>query len=294
MVEEPLEGAGQESDAHPPSYEFLFQRLPPLDSPEFIEFIQTATASDLPPEVLVRAFRQLPPASHTSRLVLERLFQKRGECWDYLGPAVALARRRSRRFPRDEYQDLLQDAVERILRILPTDRGKYAEHSWNAFCYHELIEAWRAKYGRRGERYPLEEQADDENKELQDLAIYCRGVPPWHGLAEPNAVTEIEAVARRTIAAIPDDFQRAVAKEAWFRDRHPRVSGNSKDDGDPPLTTVFPANSRFQIGRALRCVNAQLAAELLAEPSLEWTDDLRCLLDRLKNLGPAVASAPEE
>lgn len=293
MAEEPRGGTGREAGAQLP-HEIIFQSLPPLDSPEFIQFVKTAAVSDLPPEVLVRVFRQLPPASPTSRIVLERLFQKRGACWDYLGSVVALARRRSKSFPRDDYQDLLQDAVERILRILPTERGKYAERSWNAFCYHELIEAWRVKYGRRGERYPLEEQADDENKELQDLAIYCRGVPPWHGLAEPNAIAEIEGVALRTIEAIQDDFQRAVAEEAWFRDRHPKVSGNAKDDGDPPLTSVFPGSSRFQIGRALRYVNAQLAAELLAEPSLEWTDDLRCLLDRLKNLGPAAASAPEE
>lgn len=293
MAEESPGGTGREAGAQLP-HEIIFQRLPPLDSPEFIQFVKTAPVSDLPPEVLVRVFRQLPPVSPTSRIVLERLFQKRGACWDYLGSVVALARRRSKRFPRDDYQDLLQDAVERILRILPTERGRYAERSWNAFCYRELIEAWRVKYGRRGERYPLEEQADDENKELQDLAIYCRGVPPWHGLAEPNAIAEIEGVALRTIDSIQDDFQRAVAKEAWFRDRHPKVSGNSKDDGDPPLTSVFPGSSRFQIARALRYVNAQLAAELLAEPSLEWTDDLRCLLDRLKNFGPVAASAPEE
>ena len=91
MAEQPPGAMGREAEAQL-LHEIIFQRLPPLDSREFIQFIQTATVSDLPPEVLVRAFRQLPPASHTSRIVLERLFQKRGECWDYLGPVVAFAR----------------------------------------------------------------------------------------------------------------------------------------------------------------------------------------------------------
>src|SRR5690606_20971977 len=114
MGEAPPLAAIPETDARSCPHENVFQALPPLGSVEFVHFVQTAAVTELPPEVLVRVFRQLPPTSDASRVVLERLFRKRGECWDYLGVLVASARRRSRRFPRDEYQDLLQDTAERI------------------------------------------------------------------------------------------------------------------------------------------------------------------------------------
>jgi hypothetical protein len=152
--EAPL-AAMPETDARSCPHEDVFQSLPPLGSVEFVHFVQTAAVTEIPPEVLVRVFRQVPPTSEASRVVLERLFRKRGESWDYLGPLVVSARRRSRRYPRDGYQDLLQDTAERILRILPTERAQLAERSWNAFCHRELVEAWRAKSGRRGERLPV-------------------------------------------------------------------------------------------------------------------------------------------
>jgi hypothetical protein len=44
----------------------------------------------------------------------------------------------------------------------------------------------------------------------------------------------------------------------------------------------------------LRNINAQLAAALLAEPSLEWTSDLKALLIKLKGTEPAGAGSAEE
>jgi hypothetical protein len=93
---------------------------------------------------------------------------------------------------------------------------------------------------------------------------------------------------------IGNDFHRTVASEVWFRNSFPRVSGRSKPNEDPPLTTVFDGKSRFQIARALRHVNAQLAAALLAEPTLEWTSDLKALLIKLKGIEPAGADSARE
>jgi hypothetical protein len=283
MAEDPSCAAARKAGAQQLSCESAFERLPPLDSREFIEVIKTAPSSKLPPEVLVRAFRQLPASSEASRIVLKRLFNKTGHSWDNFGPLVACARRRSRTFPIDQYEDLLQDAMERILRTLPTDRGQYAENSWNAFCYRELIEAWRSKYGRRGERYPPEDQPDDEGKDAHHASVSSAGLPPWHGAVDSNSIVDIEEIGHRVIASFEDQFHKDLANESWFRNRSPQISGNSKDDDAPCLVTMFKGKSRFQIGRALRQINAQFAAALLAAPSLELTADVRKLLQRLKS-----------
>lgn len=282
MAEDSSCAGETKADTHSPSHEDVFERLPPLDSREFIQIIETAPVSEIPPEVLVRAFRQLPPTSDASRVVLRRLFNKTGEHWDYFAPLIARARRRSRSYPRDEYRDLLQDAMERILRILPTARGEYAERSWHAFCYREFIEAWRARYGRRGERYPSEDQPECAENEQNYPSVSSSNLAPWHGTVNGSSVQEIEEIAHRVIADLQDPFHRRLAEEAWFRNRAPQISGNSKENDGPPLTSVFEGKSRFQIGRALRYVNAQLSAALLAAPSVELTADVRDLLYDLK------------
>ncbi|MDQ3180772.1 MAG: hypothetical protein M3Q33_09655, partial [Acidobacteriota bacterium] len=40
-------------------YNRIFSELPPLDSPEYMTLLENASASDLPAQVLARAFRQL-------------------------------------------------------------------------------------------------------------------------------------------------------------------------------------------------------------------------------------------
>jgi hypothetical protein len=226
MINDPLSIAADEPTKQARSLENAFERLPPLGSAEFIRFVQTAPSADLPPEALVRAFRQLPAGSDASTVTLTRLFNKSGVDWEYLRPLIACARTRSKRFSRDQYEDLLQDALTRIVSILPSARGEFAERSWNAFCYREFSESWRARYGRRGERYPPEDQPDPEN---QQEPVFPVDMPPWHGNSSYDAVTQIEALARRVLAGFEDPFHRSLAEEARFRDRAPLISGKGDD-----------------------------------------------------------------
>lgn len=74
-----------------------FQALPPLGSDEYARYLDSAPTQELPPEVLVRAFRQLPTSGIAARKTLERLFRRLPDgSWEYLGPMVIYARRKGR------------------------------------------------------------------------------------------------------------------------------------------------------------------------------------------------------
>jgi predicted ArsR family transcriptional regulator len=59
--------------------ERVFQALPPLNSSEYLEVLEKATAEDLPAPVLARAYRQLAPTTHSQAIerTLERLLDAR-------------------------------------------------------------------------------------------------------------------------------------------------------------------------------------------------------------------------
>lgn len=260
-----------------------FQAFPPLGSSQYLAHIERAAAADIPPEALVRAFRQLPPDSDAARATLERLFRKQGTRWEYLGPLVGYARRRSEGGELGAYKDLLQDALVRILQVLPTPRGEYAERSWHSYCRRELSEAWRERYGRRGERIPKEQLVDcGEDDAPQDLLEIPSETAPWLPTVEENQVAVIEQIARDVVDQIDDTFIRAVACASWFANERPLVSGARETaEGEPPLTTRFKNKSRHQITRALRHADAQLAAALLAAEDLVLTPGIKALLERL-------------
>jgi hypothetical protein len=160
-----------------PTHEKIFQSLPPLGSTEYLDYIANAPPEALPPEVLARAFRQLPPDSPASRATLRRLF---GRCsdgsWEYFSPLLAHARRRAK----ENYEESLQNAFTRILETLPGPQGAYAERAWNAFCYVALIDAWRERYGRRGERLHVEESLEvpSDDDDIDKLS-WLKDPPPW-------------------------------------------------------------------------------------------------------------------
>src|SRR5688572_17896982 len=88
----------------------VFERLPPLGSEEYLQHIRGAATQDLPSEVLVRAFRQLPPESAAAKITLERLFRRVGERledqrWDHIGFLAAYARRRAKEQFRSNWLD---------------------------------------------------------------------------------------------------------------------------------------------------------------------------------------------
>ncbi len=267
--------------------EAAFQGLPALGSDEYLAFIDNASPSNLPAEVLVRALHQLPARSVAWEATLARLFRQRETFhgdqreirWDYLGPLASYARQQARLGKRDEYTDLMQDALAQILQVLPTPSGAFAEKAWHTFCRQQLINAWRDRYGRRGERLPLEQPAGigheepDEPDPLAEIAV----APPWHAATEPKSIQRIEAVARRVVALIRDKFVQAVAEATWFNTERPKVSGFW--DKGATLMAQFPGNSRDRLIRALRHADAQLAAALLTEPDIEWNGPLRSLLE---------------
>ena len=73
--------------------EQVFRALPPLGSAQYIEHISSATARELPPEVLARALRQLPTNSAGFDATWARLTRRQGKRWEYFLPVMAQARR---------------------------------------------------------------------------------------------------------------------------------------------------------------------------------------------------------
>src|SRR5262249_49338449 len=123
----------------------------------------------------------------------------------------------------------------------------------------------------------------DETTEREDLFAVASDVPPWHSILEDNQVARIEAIAHQVAEQIPDEFLRELAFAAWFSAERPAVSGRQfTADGRASLKTMFKHKSRHQITRALRHLDAQLAAALLSAPDVTWTPGLRALLERLR------------
>jgi hypothetical protein len=73
-------------------FQGIFEALPPLDSPQYIAPLNTASATDLPAQVLARAYRQLCAAGSedASRATLTRLVGSGGK-YGYLAAVRRLA-----------------------------------------------------------------------------------------------------------------------------------------------------------------------------------------------------------
>ena len=279
------------------SIDDLYQRLPRLDSEEYVVYVTNAPRSELPPEVLARAFRQLPLDSEAARATIERLFRRTGTNWEYLQPVVRLARDRARDMlsedrgaAEDIHQDLLQDGLLRIIRVLPTPRGAFAEAAWTAFTVTQFKDAWRERHGRRGERLDPHRgspgkaaDAEDEDRDPFDLVSNEQSI--WGAIVRNDQSAEIETIAERVAQGINDPFVRDVALAAWFSDQRSNTSGVAKPGQLPTLQQRFPDKSRDQINRALRKADSLLATELLATRNLTWSDDLRAMLEKQRERG---------
>jgi hypothetical protein len=177
----------------------------------------------------------------------------------------------------DQEQDLLQDAIARICGVLPTARGELAERAWLVFCRNAFEDAWRERYGRRGENLRwIREEADCSAEGEKDDSLYrlSNDESPWRVIWEHEQSERIEAIVASVASSLQDDpFVQEVARAAWGSGQRPKTSGAEVVDRDPPLAGRFPGKSRHQINRALRYVDSRLAAALLAEPCLKWSDD---------------------
>lgn len=262
----PHTGANERFDA-------IFEALPPLDSPEYLKHLETATTARLPAQVLARAFRQLcaagvePVASAT----LARLLSKDNQ-YGYLKVVRRLAKKQTPRGQNSQDgDDLFQSAVMRILEVLPTQRGAMAEKAWVLFCHNCFEDAWRTMFGRRGERLKVqfvEPSLDQEPDKIVDLLENTYGVDaPWHVGAKQSDLPWLETVIERTIANIADPLIRSIAEDQFGPDPSPISSGRSAS-GKPPLVEQLGVD-RYRISRALRDAKSRLAGALLADKEHE-------------------------
>lgn len=131
-----------------------YERLPPLGSRDYIAYLGRASAEELPPEVLVRAYLELWHAKEdeAAECTLTRLLDLENR-YGYLRPIIIAVRRRRVERRRDvEDDDLLAETCRFIVNALHSGRGVFATQNWKVFCYQRVKDAARAVYGRQGQR----------------------------------------------------------------------------------------------------------------------------------------------
>src|SRR4051812_20636819 len=104
----------------------LFGKLRPLTSPEYLEELKTASAAELPAQVLVRAYRQLQKGSPAAEATLERLLAM-DDKYGYLAP---LRKAAAGRISDDDFfseDDLVEETVREMADALGGTRGKGAD-----------------------------------------------------------------------------------------------------------------------------------------------------------------------
>jgi hypothetical protein len=274
------------------SFQALFAVLPPLGSPEYLEYLRNARPETLTAQVLVRAYRQLcsDKRDDAMRATLDRLF-------------VPANLKHIRRLARQQVppgqashgaDDLVQAALTEIVEVLPTGRGALAETAWRLFCEHCFADAWRKIFGRDGtrlkvkigdERVPITyvkpnpdsvsgSYEGNETEEHPDDPVEATdgSAAPWHSGFKESDLPAIETIIGETIASLPDPVMRQVAEDQWGDDRSPISSGTS-EGGKPPLTEQTGL-SRSQLTTLLKNLRARLAGALLADASIkvdtEW------------------------
>ncbi|NOT59666.1 MAG: hypothetical protein HOP19_05510 [Acidobacteria bacterium] len=260
-------------------FEQLYAALPAFDSPAYLAHIAQADVSELPAQVLARAYRQLlqMDAKAAAEATLERLLDHQN-INGYLVIVRHLARRRTPDSQQwHDEEDLFQAAMKEILKVLPTSRGALAETAWVRFCQNCFTDAWRSMHGRRGERLQVEFAQPTQDNETGTYQFHVETTTgdeaPWHAGVTDSELPRVEALVSRTISAINDPFIRAVAKDQFSSAPSPISSAREGKVSKAPLTEQLNA-SRFQISRALRSAKARLASELINDPQLtldrEW------------------------
>jgi DNA-directed RNA polymerase specialized sigma24 family protein len=232
-----------------------------------MQMLKTASAAELPAQVLVRAYRQLrsgPAADAT----LERLLGY-NEKYGYLTPLYMAAKRRISRSDAYGVDDLVQDTIVEIVETLAGPRGEGAEKAWVSFLRQRMEDAYRKLAGRRPERRPrrAEVVTDTETGEEID-PIEAAGVTsgPWQGRVPSSQLEWLEAFIRRTFSKISDERIRAIAFD-MFSDNPTPVSSN-----DPAETNTLARRfgvDRFKIYRWQRYARAVLRAALESQNEVE-------------------------
>ena len=242
--------------------ERIFQALPPLNSPAYLALLKTAAASELPPGVLVRAFRELGCTGRAAEATLDRLLTK-NETYGYLQPLVRMAERRVADRDWFDADYLVGESISVIALALAGPQGKGADLAWVSFLHQRLEDAYRNLNGRRNERQDperAEPRPDPETGAVLDPMesdAVLHG--PWHGRVEPNRVQWLEEFARRSMARVAHRQTREVGLDQLRAERS-AISGPGTP-GRPSLATKYGVD-RFKIMRWRDAAFAKLLADL--------------------------------
>jgi len=260
----------------------LFQALPPLHSSEYLEVLEKATAEDLPAPVLVRAYRQLAPTTHSEAIerTLERLLDARDR-YGYLKEIRILAKWKVAKghYEYDE-NDLLSETLNEIVKVLPTKSGEMAEQAWVTFCRCRLEDVRRRIQGRKGNKdlwRRTEMVADKESGRLYDPLDRMEAPPESpDGQIFEDKHGRLTEIIRETIQKIKDPLTRRVAEDQFGDDPSP-ISAGPSASGKPSLEEQLGVD-RDKINRVRRKARARIAAKLLQLHDPEFEFDRNILL----------------
>lgn len=242
----------------------IFEALPPRNSQEYLRHLRTAETADLPAQVLVRAYRECAAEDweEARDATFNRLARELSPGrFEYLNNALWYL---ARKLPGSEYAseavDLLQETLMVMLRVLPTDRGSFGERSWSGFARQCASQAWRERYGRRGEW--IEPHHDrgrttDDGEERDPVDEI-----PGSSRAD-EAEIDVHALLREVIGRIPDPFVRAVGEDQWLSGNASDISGKGLSAGGKPSLVQSLGERRDRIVRAAYAVEARIIAELV-------------------------------
>lgn len=281
MSDDPLQHRSTSAPPEPAfeRHERIFQSLPPLGSQEYLDLLKTASATELPAEVLVRAFQTLGCTGRAAEATLGRLLTQNAR-FGYLTPLRRLAERRVTAHDWFDAGDLFDEAISVIWKALAGPQGRNAHRAWMSFLQQRLEDAYRNLNGRRGERQDparAEPRLDpDTGLELDPLESEAALDAPWQGHVGPDVEEWFESFARRSMARISHAQTREIGHDQLSA--NPSALSGPGSPGKPSLATKYGVD-RFQIMRWRDAALARLLADL--EQQDEWEIDVTWLREAL-------------
>lgn len=254
----------------------IFESLPRLGSAEYIRYLREATPKDLPPQVLVRAYRQLAEAGEheAADRTLERLLGYE-EKYGYLRVVRWLARRHLGHYDRaSEFEDLVRETVKRIVMALPSSQGAFAERAWAKFSEQQFFQAWRDLYGRSGDKAEVEMAEpvkDAETGSVHNLADESEAdEAPWHTVFDrPDAVVDL-LVDRACYTTIVQEIEswddpelQTVAIDQFLEE--PAAVSGSRLRSEKQSLTDRTGLDRDRVNRLIKKARVRLKAALIRE-----------------------------
>lgn len=215
---------GAKFEAELARVEKAYKALPRMDSPEFIEHIRKTSAAEMPPQVLARAFRQLPAGSEAANVVLTRLIGEDDET-GYLAPVFTLAKMKLGKRHDLEVLDLVQATRVKILETLGDEKkGKGAETWWVSYVRQRFVDAFREQYGHDGQRDGSElvrATTNPERGEIDDpLEVDATTTRLTHGNASPIDYDRMMALLQQAVDETVNPDVRRVAQRMISGDHY--------------------------------------------------------------------------